>query len=75
AIVDEDICVGCGVCVPMCPFQALSIENDKLKIITALCKGCGTCMAACPTGALDQSHFKNEQVLSQVKSVFAYEEV
>ncbi|NOR60107.1 MAG: 4Fe-4S dicluster domain-containing protein [Methanosarcinales archaeon] len=75
AKVDEDICVGCGVCVPMCPFQALSIEDNKLKIISALCKGCGTCMAACPTGALEQSHFKNVQLLAQVKNVFAYGEV
>jgi heterodisulfide reductase subunit A len=72
--VDEDICVGCGVCVPMCPFQALSVEDGKLNIITALCKGCGTCAVACPTGALQQSHFKNDQLLAQVKNVFAFEE-
>ncbi len=75
ASVDEDICVGCGVCVPMCPYQALSIENGKLKIIKALCKGCGTCIVTCPTGAVQQSHFKNDQLMAQVKNVFSYEEV
>jgi len=74
--VDEDICVGCGVCVPMCPFQALKMDDDgKLEIITALCKGCGTCAVACPSGALQQSHYKNNQILAQVREVFAYEEV
>ncbi|MDW7775224.1 MAG: CoB--CoM heterodisulfide reductase iron-sulfur subunit A family protein [Methanosarcinales archaeon] len=73
--VDEDICVSCGICVPMCPFQALGMEGGKLNIITALCKGCGTCVVACPTGALQQSHFKNEQLLAQVRNVFAYGEV
>jgi heterodisulfide reductase subunit A len=68
--VDNNVCVGCGICVPMCPFQALSMEGDKLNIIKALCKGCGTCTVACPTGALQQSHFKNEQLLAQVRSVF-----
>jgi heterodisulfide reductase subunit A len=74
--VDDDICVGCGVCVPMCPFQALKMDDDgKLEIITALCKGCGTCAVACPSGALQQNHYKNNQILAQVREVFAYEEV
>ena len=71
--VDEDICVGCGMCVPMCPFQALSLEDGKLNIIKALCKGCGTCAVACPTGALQQNHFKNGQLLAQVRSAFTFE--
>jgi len=73
AIVNEDVCVGCEVCVPMCPFQAIKVENNKAKVIKALCKGCGTCVTACPTGALEQGHFKNNQILAQVKNVFRYE--
>jgi heterodisulfide reductase subunit A len=72
ASVDPDKCVGCGACVDKCPYGALSLEEGKLKIIAALCKGCGTCPTACPTGALEQRHFRNEQIVAQVKSVFDY---
>lgn len=70
--VNDNICVRCGLCVPICPFQALSLTDDKLTVIKALCKGCGTCATTCPTGALQQNHFKNEQLLAQIKSVFTY---
>lgn len=72
--VDEDICVLCEACLKICPYQVLSVEEGKLKIIEALCKGCGTCAATCPTGALQQKHFKNEQIFAQIKNVFVYEE-
>jgi len=72
ATVNEDACVGCGVCVPMCPFQAIKLEEGKAKVVEALCKGCGTCATACPTGAMEQKHFKNDQLLAQVKNVFSY---
>ncbi len=77
AEVNPDVCVGCQVCLPMCPFQAIKMDEDtnKADVVKALCKGCGTCVTACPTGALEQSHFKNNQVLAQVKNVFRFQEV
>jgi heterodisulfide reductase subunit A len=77
AVVDPDVCVGCGVCIPMCPFQAIKMDEqaNKANVVKALCKGCGTCVTACPTGALEQSHFKNNQVLAQVRNVFKFQEV
>ncbi|MCX9013288.1 MAG: CoB--CoM heterodisulfide reductase iron-sulfur subunit A family protein [Candidatus Methanoperedens sp.] len=77
AIVNPDVCVGCEVCIPMCPFQAIKMDEQagKANVMKALCKGCGTCVAACPTGALEQDHFKNNQVIAQVKNVFRFEEV
>ncbi len=68
--VDPEACVGCGFCVEMCPFQALDMVDGKLEIIEALCKGCGTCVATCPTGALEQRHYQNNQIISQIKSIF-----
>lgn len=72
--VDEGICVGCGLCVKICPYQALSLVDYKLNIIEALCKGCGACVATCPTGALDQRHVQTNQIIAQIKSAFTYEE-
>ncbi|MDD2665979.1 MAG: CoB--CoM heterodisulfide reductase iron-sulfur subunit A family protein [Methanocellales archaeon] len=68
--VDPEACVGCGFCVEMCPYQALSMVNGKLEVIEALCKGCGTCVATCPTGALEQRHYQSNQIISQIKSIF-----
>jgi coenzyme F420-reducing hydrogenase delta subunit/formate hydrogenlyase subunit 6/NADH:ubiquinone oxidoreductase subunit I len=57
--IDEDLCSVCGVCVPLCKYEALSIEEDeqgKDKIIVDKieCRGCGLCVAACPSGAITQ---------------------
>ncbi|MDY6959278.1 MAG: FAD-dependent oxidoreductase, partial [Halobacteriota archaeon] len=74
SIIDEEICVRCGTCEPMCPYSAIKTEEDgRVYVLTALCKGCGTCAAACPTGAVDQRHFQNDQIIAQIKNVFYYE--
>ena len=57
--VDEDLCSVCGVCVSVCKYEALSIEEeskDKSKIVVdkVECRGCGLCVAACPSGAISQ---------------------
>lgn len=58
--VDEDLCSVCGICVPVCKSEALSItegENDgnrKIVVDKIECKGCGLCVAACPSGAISQ---------------------
>jgi heterodisulfide reductase subunit A len=45
AFIDRDACRGCGLCVALCPYKALDIEETdegrKVKLITAACKGCG----------------------------------
>ena len=44
ADVTEENCGGCQICVELCPFGAIEIEDGKSKINVALCKGCGTCV-------------------------------
>jgi heterodisulfide reductase subunit A len=58
AVTDTDVCGGCAVCIELCPYGALSREDEQAAVNIALCHGCGTCVAACPSGAMDQSHFK-----------------
>jgi len=79
AAVNEDICDGCGICVPVCEYNALEVvdrpggkEEEKIvQINEAMCKGCGGCVAACPSGAMEQKGFKNEQMLAMIKAALA----
>ena len=51
AMVDEDECGACGICVDVCPEHAISM--DMLPVIdTKRCSGCGACIAECPNQAL-----------------------
>lgn len=46
--VDQEKCVGCGVCISSCPEDAISMENDKATISQDKCTFCGKCFSACP---------------------------
>ncbi|AFN74348.1 4Fe-4S ferredoxin iron-sulfur binding domain-containing protein [Melioribacter roseus P3M-2] len=51
--IDEELCDGCGQCVPECREGALQIINGKARLISDLfCDGLGACIGNCPTGAL-----------------------
>jgi len=73
AFVDEDICIGCGLCEEICPYGAPKIENGKSKIREILCRGCGSCAAECPGRAIIMRHFGDSQILAQVKALLVPE--
>ena len=51
--IDEDLCDGCGNCVPSCAEGALEIIDGKARVIAEIyCDGLGACLGECPTGAL-----------------------
>ena len=51
--IDEDLCDGCGNCVPSCAEGALEIIDGKARVIADFyCDGLGACLGECPTGAL-----------------------
>jgi ferredoxin len=51
--INEELCNGCGQCIPKCAEGALQIVNGKAKIVKdAYCDGLGACMGHCPQGAL-----------------------
>jgi NAD-dependent dihydropyrimidine dehydrogenase PreA subunit len=51
--IDEDLCDGCGNCVPACAEGALEIIDGKARVIADIyCDGLGACLGECPTGAL-----------------------
>ena len=52
--IDEDLCNGCGLCIPNCHEGALQIIDGKARLISELmCDGLGACLGHCPEGAIE----------------------
>ena len=74
AVVTTELCSGCKVCIPTCPYNAIeAVEETKdgkttitAKVNEGLCQGCGTCVSACPSGAMQQRGFKDSQILAMI---------
>jgi heterodisulfide reductase subunit A len=71
AVIDENKCSGCQVCIDLCPYKAISFDSIKKvsEINQAICKGCGTCVAACPSKAIRGKHFASEQIMAEIEGV------
>jgi len=52
-LINDDICIGCRLCIDKCPFGAIFIDPDKERMVKCdLCGGNPRCVKYCPTGAL-----------------------
>ncbi len=71
AVVDEDVCSGCRLCIPVCPYEARIFDEQKgiVTVKEVLCEGCGSCIAACPSGAAQQKNYTDDQIYSMVDSI------
>ena len=71
----DELCAGCGMCVNLCPYSALSLgeKNGRTVMVVteAKCKGCGTCGGFCPGGAIKMQHFTTPQIAAQIDAFFA----
>jgi len=67
----KERCSGCGLCVEICPYKALELdEKEKIAVINeALCKGCGACVSSCRANAIDLKGFKDEEILAALEVV------
>jgi len=73
AVVNPDLCRGCGRCEEVCEFKAIELVEVAPKVVNARvneisCKGCGTCSVTCPTGAITMKHFTEKQVSAMVEA-------
>jgi coenzyme F420-reducing hydrogenase delta subunit/ferredoxin len=72
ALVDGDLCDGCGVCKTVCEADAISIVSQKegegllSYVDPKTCEGCGVCVSSCPSGAMDMELFSNDEILAEV---------
>ncbi len=71
AVINEELCSGCKVCSDLCPYGAISFDEEKeiSRVNEALCKGCGVCVAACPTGAITGRHFTSGQLMAEIEGI------
>ena len=71
-IVEED-CSGCKTCIPLCPYTAISMneEKGKAEINEAMCKGCGVCVASCPSGSIRQNLFDDDEIFQEIEGILA----
>lgn len=74
ASVIEERCSGCRICNTLCPFHAITFDEERnvTEINAALCQGCGTCVAACPSLAITGTQFSDEQVLAQLEGLLSF---
>ncbi len=79
--IDEDLCIGCELCVSACNEGAIGIIDGKAKLLRDdYCDGLGNCLPNCPTGAIsfiekETLPFNKEAVLENMKKTLDNKEV
>ncbi|OGQ02240.1 MAG: 6-hydroxynicotinate reductase [Deltaproteobacteria bacterium RBG_19FT_COMBO_46_12] len=51
-IVDWETCIGCGLCMEVCPLGAISMASEKKASISDICVDCNACTQVCPKEAI-----------------------
>jgi len=79
--IDISKCSGCGFCVPICPYSALSLKEIQerghhgplirqvAEVNGTLCQGCGACIPACRSMALNLKGYTDEQLVAEVDAL------
>lgn len=62
-LVEQSLCVGCGMCQKQCAHDAIAIVSKKASIDHNKCVGCGRCIGACPTDAVGSPCDESNDIL------------
>jgi electron transport complex protein RnfB len=61
AVIDEAWCIGCTLCLPVCPTDAILGSNKMMHtVIEAACTGCELCIAVCPVDCISLENVTGE---------------
>ncbi len=53
--IDPEECTACGLCMDVCPSDAIKEGDDFYTIDAELCDDCGTCVDECPSDAISEA--------------------
>ena len=69
--VNEYLCSGCGICIDVCPYDAIMLNEERgvAEVNEVLCEGCGACSAACSSGAVQQRNFTDKQLINMIEAI------
>jgi Na+-translocating ferredoxin:NAD+ oxidoreductase RNF subunit RnfB len=62
-------CIGCSKCQKVCPFEAITIENNLAFIDNTKCRLCRKCAPECPTDAIVELNFPPKKIEVNVEEV------
>jgi heterodisulfide reductase subunit A len=67
--VSSRLCVGCELCVTVCPVHArvIDVQTGKAKVYNELCVACGACATVCPSSAAKSTVATDRQILSTIE--------
>lgn len=52
-LVQEDLCVGCGICCDNCPKKVFELHDTSVMVVKdSACDGCNICVETCPRDAI-----------------------
>ena len=62
AVIDEAWCIGCTLCLPACPTDAIVGSNKRMHtVIESDCTGCELCVAVCPVDCISLENVTGER--------------
>jgi electron transport complex protein RnfB len=61
AVIDEQRCIGCTLCIQACPVDAiLGAQKQMHTVISQECTGCELCIAPCPVDCIEMVEIKQD---------------